>query len=59
MKIASIEKIVAYLRAQARMRAEENDEAGILLDHAFKIETEVADLYHPRPFAGLDACETE
>lgn len=55
----SIEEIVALLREQARVRAPENDERGILMHYAFKIETAVDELENPRPFAGLDANETE
>lgn len=45
--IRSIEEIVAFLREQARLRAEENDEAGILLKAAQAIEQGVAQLEAP------------
>lgn len=57
--ILSIEEIVAMLRAQARMRAPENDERGILFHYALRIENAVEALEHPLPFTGLDASETE
>lgn len=42
--IMSIEEITALLRAQAELRSQENDEAGVLLRHADEIEAEVRDL---------------
>lgn len=43
-RIMSITEIVALLRAQARLRAQENDAAGILASHADAIERETAAL---------------
>jgi len=59
MKILDIEEIVELIRAQARLRSEENDEAGILFHHAHRIQVEVDRLHGPTPFSGLDAHETE
>jgi len=54
----TIEELVDLIRVQARLRSEENDEAGVLLHYAHLIQRDVDRLHHPEPFSGLDACET-
>jgi hypothetical protein len=43
-RIMTTTEIVALLRAQAALRAQENDEAGVLADHANAIEREMGEI---------------
>ena len=47
MTIMSIEEIAALMRAQGNLRAEENDEAGVLLRFADQLEADVLALDAP------------
>jgi hypothetical protein len=52
--IKSIEEIVEFLREQARLRAPENDEGGILLQYADCIQHDVVQLEAPDDTVNLD-----
>lgn len=54
MNIMSIAEILNLLRTQALLRAQENDEAGILLEAADEIAQRVLDLGQPLQWGKRD-----